>query len=270
MEDVLVQFYRGQFRCSLGYLRDLHGWQGQYDKLESNHLYIQWLFPNYFQSQFNSTAPLLSKPGARVFRSDAEIAGKYIQSYQLFLDFLGLRLVDDKTGEIGRIPNGRTRLYEALVLRHHNHLRIRRVLASLAVTGFERYMAPLVNHLRWEILGISPREKSQAHPSVRRRMAAYVRTMLPGREKPILRPLRNIPSALETWDKYVDGNPHNYSKNTRASEEDRVESVFFGRTGQEFTGGSPEELELESERAEKRLQSTETCCTSCARLLMIH
>ena len=104
MEDVLVQFYRGQFRCSLGYLRDLHGWQGQYDKLESNHLllgsvvvwlrcasaafrcedskdmdpfvrYIQWLFPNYFQSQFNSTAPLLSKPGARVFRSDAEIAG---------------------------------------------------------------------------------------------------------------------------------------------------------------------------------------------------
>ena len=45
------------------------------------------------------------------------------------------RLADSETGEIGRTADGRTRLYEALVLRHHNHLRIRRVLASLAVTG---------------------------------------------------------------------------------------------------------------------------------------
>ncbi|CAE7203026.1 ogfrl1 [Symbiodinium necroappetens] len=228
MGDVLVQFYRDQHRCSLGYLRDLHGWQGQYDKLETNHLYIQWLFPNYFQSQFNSTAPQLSKPEAHVFRNDGEIARKYIQSYRLFLDFLGLRLIDSETGEIGRAPNGRGRLYEALVLRHHNHLRIRRVLASLAITGFERYMSPLVNHLRWEILGISLRSKENGF-SLRRRITTFLHIVLPGRDKPALRPLRNIPSALETWEKYVDGNSANYFKNTRASEEDRAESVFFGR-----------------------------------------
>ncbi|CAE7568455.1 CaMKI [Symbiodinium sp. CCMP2456] len=228
MGDVLVQFYRDRHRCSLGYLRDLHGWQGQYDKLETNHLYIQWLFPNYFQSQFNTTAPQLSKPEAHVFRNDGEIARKYIQSYRLFLDFLGLRLIDSETGEIGRAPNGRGRLYEALVLRHHNHLRIRRVLASLAITGFERYMSPLVNHLRWEILGISLRSRENGF-SVRRRMTTFLRLVLPGRDKPALRPLRNIPSALETWEKYVDGNSANHFKNTRASEEDRAESVFFGR-----------------------------------------
>ena len=44
-----------------------------------------------------------------------------------------------------------------------------------------------------------------------------------GHGKPMLRALRSMPSALETWEKYVDGDPHNYSKNTHASEEDRVE-----------------------------------------------
>ena len=46
-----------------------------------------------------------------------------------------------------------------------------------------------------------------------------------GRDKPALRPLRNIPSALETWEKYVDGNSAHYFKNTRASEEDREEPL---------------------------------------------
>ena len=51
MGDVLVQFYRDRHRCSLGYLRDLHGWQGQYDKLETNHLSLG---PSFFDGSFVS------------------------------------------------------------------------------------------------------------------------------------------------------------------------------------------------------------------------
>jgi len=232
-------------------------------------LYIQWLFPNYFQSQFNATAPQLSKPEAHVFRNDGEIARKYIQSYRLFLDFLGLRLIDAETGEIGRAPNGRGRLYEALVLRHHNHLRIRRVLASLAITGFERYMSPLVNHLRWEILGISLRSTENGS-FLRRRMTAFLRTILPGRDKPALRPLRNIPSALETWEKYVDGNSAHYFKNTRASEEDREESVLFGRDV--AREALVEQVDAGSSRGQTQFQVVETCCTTtcgCAPFLVL-
>ena len=56
--------------------------------------YIQWLFPNYFQSQYNAAAPMLSKPGAHVFRNDAEIAGappKRLQS--IFVCLRGVPLV---------------------------------------------------------------------------------------------------------------------------------------------------------------------------------
>ncbi|CAE7390730.1 ogfrl1 [Symbiodinium pilosum] len=272
MEDVLVQFYRNQYRCSLGYLRDLHAWHGQYEKLEVNHTYIQWLFPNYFQSQFNVKAPMLSKAGARAFRNDMEISGNYIQSYQLFLDFLGLRLVDPQTGEVGRAPDGRNRLYEALVLRHHNHLRIRRILASLAVTGFERYMMPLVSHLQWEILGINscalPGKVQRPH-SLRRRVATYFRAMIAGHGKPMLRALRSMPSALETWEKYVDGDPHNYSKNTHASEEDRVESVFFGCTQQDAGAFLQGEPPPESERRDKQLRAAETCGSCCTAFLAL-
>ena len=57
------------------------------------------------------------------------------KAYQLFLDFLGLELRNDLTGEVGRVPGGEWRLVQALVQNVHNQLRVRRVLASLAVTG---------------------------------------------------------------------------------------------------------------------------------------
>jgi len=36
-------------------------WWGNYILLESNHSYIQWLFPNSFQSRFNSSSKALGK-----------------------------------------------------------------------------------------------------------------------------------------------------------------------------------------------------------------
>lgn len=131
-----VLFYKGDYSSPVGSIHDLHTWKGQYWTLERNHAYIQWLFPNYFESQFNSDAHALSPEESREFRNNPDIARKYVESYKLFLDFLGLELKNPATGEIERAPGGERRLHEALVQNTHNQLRIRRVLASLSVTGW--------------------------------------------------------------------------------------------------------------------------------------
>ena len=130
-----VGFYKGRRPCSVGFIDHLLAWKGRYDLLEQSHEYIQWLFPNYFASRFNPDAYPLSPEEARNFREDPEIAAKYLESYELFLDFLGLELKDLMSGEIRSAEGGGQRLYNALVLNTHNQLRICRVLASLAVTG---------------------------------------------------------------------------------------------------------------------------------------
>ena len=130
-----VRFYKGDFQSPVGSIDELHTWKGQYAILEMNHEYIQWLFPNYFASQFNPNSQALTKDEARAFCNDPAIARKYIKSYELFLDFLGLKLKDRFTGQVERAAGGEHRLHAALVGHPHNQLRVRRVLASLAVTG---------------------------------------------------------------------------------------------------------------------------------------
>jgi len=199
-----VLFYKGHFRSPVGSIEELLKWKGSYHVLERNHEYIQWLFPNYFSSRFNPDADPLSRAEAREFRRDPEIAQKYFESYNLFLDFLGLELLDPKTGHIRRAPGGASRLRQALVENPHNQLRVRRILASLAITGFQRYMKPLVQHLDLEING-------------------------DGRLEPALRELQYTPDVVGTWRQYVDGDSGHFISNTKASEEDCEESVFFSQ-----------------------------------------
>ncbi len=44
-----------------------------YDKLEDNHSYIQWLFPNFYGSAFNSSAYKLEEEEAEEFRTNPEV-----------------------------------------------------------------------------------------------------------------------------------------------------------------------------------------------------
>jgi len=204
--------------CSEGSIQELHGWKGNYRELEMSHAYVQWLFPNYFASMFNADSQALTPEEAAVFRSDKNIAQRYLTSYEVFLDFLGLQLYDWASGSVGRIPGGEKRLHAALVMHPHNQLRVRRLLASLAVTGFRRYMAPLVHHLEWEITGGNrlvqlPTDVIIAEES-RRGM-------------PALSALRGMASCLETWVAYVDGNEEHFIENTKAVPGDDAPSVLF-------------------------------------------
>lgn len=83
------------------------------------------------------------------------------------LDFYGLQLLNEQTGEVGRAPNYEER-YQNLANHYHNNLRISnietfcfctliefwiiaRILLSLGELGFRRYKKPLVDFLSSEI-----------------------------------------------------------------------------------------------------------------------
>ena len=55
------------------------------------------------------------------------------------LDFYGIKLKDEETGELERSDNNKERYMNAILKSTHNHLRISRILNCLDVTGFRIY-----------------------------------------------------------------------------------------------------------------------------------
>jgi len=119
-----------------------------------DHSYIQWIFPNKYQSMFNNESKPLKDPEIDIFIRNVDLSLTYIECYEMMLDFYGMRLLNKRTGKLGRslkpYPNDyKTRYYEAVC--GHNCLRIRRILTSLNNLGFRKYAMELVNFLKQEI-----------------------------------------------------------------------------------------------------------------------
>ena len=79
-------------------------WKGDYALLEAHHSYIQWLFPLYEGPGVNYAASALTKEEAEVMRNDEKIGLRVALSYELMLDFYGMKL-NRQTGE-GRTAQG--------------------------------------------------------------------------------------------------------------------------------------------------------------------
>ncbi|XP_074503088.1 opioid growth factor receptor-like protein 1 [Sebastes fasciatus] len=116
-------------------------WRGDYDKLEHNHTYIQWLFPLREQG-LNFYAHELTQDEIKEFQSTREAKRRFLAAYSLMLDFYGVKLLD-KSGNVSRAPNWRER-FQHLNESQHNYLRITRILKSLGELGYEAFKAPLV------------------------------------------------------------------------------------------------------------------------------
>ncbi len=125
------------------------GWWGKYDALESGHSFVQWIFPIREQG-LNPQAQPLQKWEADAIAADPALQGRLIQNYRLMLDFYGMKLVDETTGEIARTDDYVAR-YDNLERCSHNFLRITRILKCLAECGLERYQVPFVTHVFKEI-----------------------------------------------------------------------------------------------------------------------
>ncbi|CAL1578531.1 unnamed protein product [Knipowitschia caucasica] len=124
-------------------------WRGDYDKLEHNHTYIQWLFPLREQG-LNFYAHELTQDEIKEFQSTREAKRRFLAAYSLMLDFYGVKLLD-KNGNVTRAANWEQRFLH-LNESQHNYLRITRILKSLGELGYEGFKAPLVRLLLQEAL----------------------------------------------------------------------------------------------------------------------
>lgn len=132
------------------YISDFHEkWFGDYESLEQSHGFIQWLFPIFKASAFNWSSAPLTRTEARLIRRNKVAARNVVESYKLMLDFYGLRLVDEKTGEVDYVEDKSLRKTRMRNLNQmsHNYLRITRILKSLGHLGFTRYKKPFLEAL---------------------------------------------------------------------------------------------------------------------------
>ncbi|KAK1799557.1 hypothetical protein P4O66_000438 [Electrophorus voltai] len=133
------------------YIKDYHeNWFNNYKYLEQNHVYIQWLFPIQEQGMNFYAYPLTAKE-IKLFREDKDVKERLLKSYKLMLDFYGIKLVDEESGEVTRAENWEKQ-FENLNRNSHNNLRITRILKCLGILGFQHYQAPLVKFFLQETL----------------------------------------------------------------------------------------------------------------------
>lgn len=157
-----LKFYLGLTRTLPDgvHIDDFHNeWHGEYDTLEYVHTYIQWLFPLQ-EPGMNFEATPLTKEEVEDFRKSTKAKENLLKSYKLMLDFYGIELCDEKTGEVRRARNWIDR-FNNLDSHTHNNLRITRILKCLGTLGYSHYQAPLVRFFLEETLvhGELPRVK---------------------------------------------------------------------------------------------------------------
>jgi len=147
-EDNLTQndnlkFYKGEMESvpDGDFIDNIHKkWQGKYGALEAHHGYIQWLFP-IREHGMNMQSQPLQKHEMEAMRSDENVRVRIIKSYELMLDFYGMKLVNRETGEIARSDNYKDRYYN-LNTSSHNYLRITRILKCLGEMNLEHLKKP--------------------------------------------------------------------------------------------------------------------------------
>ncbi|CAD8065865.1 unnamed protein product [Paramecium sonneborni] len=114
-----------------------------YKDLEQNHSFIQWIFPNFFKSMFNSDCYRLTIEERNLMIENDEIRKFYVNNYKMFLKFLGI----EWNNEILKLVN-KNQFQTCLRINKHNQLRLRRVLASLSVLGQRNLALQLLEFLQ--------------------------------------------------------------------------------------------------------------------------
>ncbi len=129
--DPVVAFYSGGGDSEGRTLADILSWND--DRLEAVHDYIQWLFPTRQPSAVNPLAPLVTDPTAAAFAADVALRERLRRALDRMLAFYGLH----RRGARIEIDRARFALRSRVWLRpgNHNHLRLTRIMQSLAVLG---------------------------------------------------------------------------------------------------------------------------------------
>jgi opioid growth factor receptor-like protein len=156
--DPVVAFYAGGRDGSGRTLSGILEWDDE--QLEAVHDYIQWVFPTKQPSGVNPFAPLVTDATVRAFADDAALRGRLREALDRMLVFYGLARSGDRVViEASRFP---ARARGWLRPGNHNHLRLTRIMESLATLGLRADALALQRCLLEDIVGrgadaVSPR-----------------------------------------------------------------------------------------------------------------
>lgn len=134
-EDRIVSFYSGGTDDRGRTLDRILGWSDE--RLEGVHDYIQWMFPTVARSGVNPSAPLVREATRAAFLARPELRDTLRRSLDRMLSFYGLRRTE-LAGEVGieiDEPRFADRARVWLNPGNHNHLRLTRIMQSLAALG---------------------------------------------------------------------------------------------------------------------------------------
>ena len=116
-------------------------WDYNHIDYETDHNFIQWVFPSDVPSSVNPYAPIVSLKFRELFSK--KLQHRLIMSYVQFLDFIGVSIINDSLSICDE-----PRFYDCVRRKNHNLMRITRVLRSLTILGLYTTALTLFKFLR--------------------------------------------------------------------------------------------------------------------------
>ncbi|XP_071956721.1 uncharacterized protein [Antedon mediterranea] len=163
-------FYQNKikFKPEGEFIDEIHEkWKGNYDVLEYNHNYIQWLFP-IREKGVNWYSQVLQLHEAKRIQKDPAARKRFINSLEMMLGFYGIRIKLIKGSyKLCRSDDFESR-FKHLNRSSHNYLRITRIFKSMCELGFEEMQQPLILFFYNEIF-----ETKELKSSVKRSFLTY-------------------------------------------------------------------------------------------------
>lgn len=130
----LIEFQSGRAPDHAGrWIHQIQEWPDE--RLEAVHDFIQWLFPLPEPSPVNPLAPVLDRETVEAFADRPDLRESLRVSFLRMLRFYGLELRSGIPQTVRPAANFPKRAANWLNPCNHNHLRITRILKSLALLG---------------------------------------------------------------------------------------------------------------------------------------
>ncbi|CAD8115633.1 unnamed protein product [Paramecium sonneborni] len=141
-ENPNLDFYRGVYPFQLNNQIQFHmkhwktynqqyQWNKFYSDLESDKQFMQWLYPNFFQSFLNTTSFRLSIKERNSFIEDQQIIQQYVENIKMFQRFLGIGRDDNQD----LLIIDQQQFDQCIYSYTSNQVRIQRFISSMSILG---------------------------------------------------------------------------------------------------------------------------------------
>jgi hypothetical protein len=123
------------------YASDILSWSDE--QLETTHDFIQWVFPNFEKSKYNSNTPDLTLEEVEAIQNDKVASMIMIDMWVRMLEFYGFEIIPSTY----QIKDNNLFMPHWISLGNHNFLRLTRILKAMKIFKFDDLAASLMGVL---------------------------------------------------------------------------------------------------------------------------